>query len=76
MDIDERRVRLEAKRSETALNVLRSMGFSPEYDSSEKVVTFVHGGNTIRYFPFTGWATGKGIRDGRGFVNLVRQLTK
>lgn len=52
------------------------MGFSPEYNSSEKVVTFVHGGNTIRYFPFTGWATGKGIRDGRGFVNLIRQLPK
>lgn len=54
MGIDERRVRLEAKGSETALNVLRSMGFSPEYNSSEKVVTFIHGGNTIRYFSVYG----------------------
>lgn len=41
---------------------------------SEKELQFEHNGNLIKFFPFTGWATGRGIKDGRGLENLLNQL--
>jgi hypothetical protein len=30
--------------------------------------------NEITYFPYSGWASGKGITDGRGLANLIKQI--
>jgi len=35
---------------------------------------FMFKGAKVKYFPFTGWASGKSIKDGRGFKNLINQL--
>lgn len=36
---------------------------------------FMWKGSRVMFWPFTGWATGKTIQDGRGIHNLLKQLT-
>ena len=31
---------------------------------------------TVYYFPYTGWFSGKSVRDGRGIKNLIKQIKK
>lgn len=38
------------------------------------LLEFVYNGNTIKFWPYSGWHSGKGIKDGRGFKNLLRQI--
>jgi len=40
----------------------------------KSMVKFWWKGNIIQYFFKKQWATGKGIDDGRGFENLIKQL--
>lgn len=68
----ERQERLEPSRMKTAMETFTSMGLEPENDG--KKITFVYKGSQIQYFPYTGWATGKTIKDGRGLDFLVKQL--
>ena len=44
--------------------------------ANETTVKFLYKGNTITVFPYSGWFSGKGIKDGRGFENLLKQLTQ
>ncbi len=37
-------------------------------------LTFNYKDSLIKFFPYTGWATGKTIKDGRGLKNLLKQL--
>ena len=30
----------------------------------------------VKFFPYSGWHTGKSIKDGRGIENLLKQLKK
>lgn len=41
---------------------------------SDSELHFEWKGNTIKLFPYSGWHTGKGIKDGRGIDNLLKQL--
>ena len=38
-------------------------------------ITFRYNCETVRFYPFTGWFTGKTVRDGRGLQNLLKQIT-
>lgn len=31
-------------------------------------------GNAVFFYPYSGWATGKNIQDGRGLQNLINQI--
>lgn len=33
-----------------------------------------HKGETVVFWPYTGWHSGKSITDGRGIKNLIKQL--
>jgi len=69
----ERQQRLEGPRYETAVKELTDRGF--EVDTSDsQCIKFQLRGNTITYYPYSGWASGKGIVDGRGLRNLLTQL--
>lgn len=70
----ERQQRLEPRRMETAMETLQSMGYTPESDGN--CISFTHKDSPVKYFPYTGWATGKTIKDGRGLNWLVDQLKK
>ena len=40
----------------------------------KKEIQFNHKDELIKFFPYTGWHTGKSITDGRGIENLLKQL--
>ncbi len=60
-------------RMEFAEKALHKMGY---YTTTvgHKELRFEHEDETIKFFPYTGWATGKTIQDGRGIENLLKQL--
>lgn len=69
----ERQKDLEPKRLEKACNEIEKLGFPIIYKDSTKI-TFPFKGGFISFFPYSGWATGNGIKDGRGLKNLLKQL--
>ena len=68
----EREALLQPKRIEACLKELERRGFKCESDNTK--IVFMLNGNKIQFFPYSGWHSGKGIKDGRGFQNLLRQL--
>jgi hypothetical protein len=69
----ERQAQLEPERTKTAIKTLTEMGFKVKVVSNTEI-NFTYKGEKIKYFPYSGWASGKSIKDGRGFKNLVAQL--
>ena len=41
---------------------------------TDKMIEFEYKGQPVKYFPYSGWATGKTIKDGRGLKNLIKQI--
>ena len=54
--------------------IFTDMGFDVYESGDGTTLIFEYNGNTIRYFPYSGWHSGKGIKDGRGIKNLLKQL--
>lgn len=69
----ERQNDLEPKRIDYAVSQLESIGKQVFY-LNENSLKFTHNGHVITLFPYSGWFTGKGIKDGRGLQNLLKQL--
>ena len=69
----ERKNKLEPIRLRTAINEIQKLGLRIT-NSSDKMIEFEYKGQPVRYFPYSGWATGKTIKDGRGLNNLIKQL--
>lgn len=68
----EQRRKKEPKRMLYAIDRLSQKGFTPVVHGS--YIEFEYKGSIVRFFPYTGWATGKTIKDGRGINNLIKQL--
>lgn len=68
----EREAELQPKRIAKVVETLTKLGYVVTYDTTK--VQFVWNGNKITIFPYSGWFSGKGITDGRGFENLLKQL--
>lgn len=69
----EREARLQPLRMKTAMDSLKELGFEPRQVSKDQLV-FEYKGSKIDYFPYSGWASGKTIKDGRGLKKLLDQL--
>lgn len=69
----ERQNKLEPIRLRTAINEIQKLGLRIT-NSSDKMIEFEYKGSNIKYYPYSGWATGKTIKDGRGLKNLIKQL--
>lgn len=69
----EREKKLEPLRLASCKKKLESLGFEVEQCSS-KLLTINLDGNFIHFWPYSGWFTGKGVKDGRGFKNLIKQI--
>ena len=69
----EKQERLEPKRMGYAKKKIESKGFSVN-EIANYELRFEHKGEIIKFFPYSGWATGKTIKDGRGLNNLLKQL--
>lgn len=46
----------------------------PIISIDEYSIQFQYNGEICRFYPYTGWFTGKSIKDGRGIRNLLKQL--
>jgi hypothetical protein len=71
----EREALLQPKRLKDCKETLEKMGFVVnQFGATE--LRFVFNGSLVKFWPYSGWHSGKSIKDGRGFSNLLRQLRK
>ena len=69
----EREAELQPKRMEFAISELKKAGIvTMIYD--ETTIKFLFNGHQVKFFPYSGWHTGKSIKDGRGLNSLLQQL--
>ena len=69
----ERQTQLEPLRMEYAKEQISALGHDvSEHDGNE--LRFSHRGKIVKFFPYSGWATGATIKDGRGLRKLLNQL--
>lgn len=70
----EKRAKKEPNRIEYAVNRIKQLGYETHYREDQKCLEFIYRGGIVRFYPYTGWHTGKAIKDGRGINNLLKQL--
>lgn len=72
----EREAKLQPKRMQTAIDELLKLDTldSGIEKVNETKIRFIYKGETVTYYPYSGWASGKSIKDGRGIDNLLNQL--
>jgi hypothetical protein len=64
---------LEPKRFDYAIEQLTKIGKEIIYKDSTKL-KFDHINEQVTLFPYSGWHSGKSIKDGRGIDKLLKQL--
>lgn len=69
----DRRNKFESSRMKFAMKTLEDIGYETT-EVNHQSFTINVDGNTVRVFPYTGWFSGKGIKDGRGIQYLKKQL--
>ena len=71
----ERQEMLEPERMEYAKKALQEIGIKELYENeTHNCLKFYHKKYLITFFPYSGWHTGKSIKDGRGLQKLLNQL--
>lgn len=70
---EERQNELEPKRMEYAIEQLTKLGYTPTYVDKTRI-EFGYMDAKVTLFPYSGWHTGKTIKDGRGLKKLLEQL--
>ena len=70
----EREALLQPKRIDAGLAELKKLGIQIVGTDDTKLV-FMWNGHQVQFFPYSGWHTGKTIKDGRGLKHLLDQLT-
>lgn len=70
----ERQAELQPERMKFAINDIQDRGYTITYQDESKL-QFEFKGHTVTYFPYSGWASGKSIIDGRGIEHLLKQIT-
>lgn len=68
-----REQKLQPERMKFAQKALSHLGYTVNV-VSENEIQFIHKGETVKLYPYSGWFTGKSIKDGRGIANLLTQL--
>ena len=61
------------KRIRYAVEKLTELGLEIAFQNSTEI-HFIWKGERVRLFAYTGWFTGKSVKDGRGIHNLLKQL--
>lgn len=68
-----RQKELEPKRMAFAIKALEKAGFNP-IKVNESKIEFNYLDEVISFWSYSGWHSGKSIKDGRGIENLLKQL--
>lgn len=61
-------------RVDYAIRKIRECGYDVE-KVSDSTIRFQYNGSPVTVFPYTGWFTGKSVKDGRGINNLLKQIS-
>lgn len=70
---EERQKELEPERINHAIKKIEALGY--EIIARDKTsIKFIHDGKVVTFYPYSGWATGASIKDGRGLKHLLSQL--
>lgn len=69
----DREAALQPKRVEYALSKFKELGIEV-VDINNTTISFIWKGSKCQIFPYSGWHSGKTIKDGRGIDNLLKQL--
>jgi hypothetical protein len=69
----EREAELQPKRMEVAKLAIQKLNLLIVREDETKIV-FFYKGSPVHFYPYSGWHTGKSIKDGRGLENLLKQL--
>ena len=67
----ERQNKLEPQRMDYAQAQIEKLGYKVDRVSDNQL-RFEFNGSTINYYPYSGWASGATIKDGRGIKNLLK----
>lgn len=70
---EDRQNELEPRRMEFAKQELAKLGYDLYYED-DKQLKFTFKDQIVTFFPYSGWHTGKSIKDGRGWRNLYNQI--
>lgn len=70
----DRENKLQPLRMDVAVEELEKRGFKVRHNETR--IDFTFNGHAVLYFPYSGWASGSTIKDGRGLKRLLRQLDK
>ncbi len=71
----ERQMELEPKRMQYAKEQITALGYTIDKETTTSL-TFQYKGFPVTIFPYSGWHSGKTIKDGRGIDNLLKQIEK
>jgi hypothetical protein len=69
----ERQKKLEPSRLNSTKELIQDMGYTITKETKTEL-QFKFRGETVHFFPYSGWHSGKSIRDGRGFSKLLKQI--
>lgn len=69
----ERQKELEPQRMENAKEEFERLGYKIISETANSL-QIIFKNEIVYFFPYTGWASGKSIKDGRGLYNLLKQL--
>ena len=69
----EKRKSIEDSRISNAKIKISELGFEV-FNCVDNSIWFSFKGSIVKFWPYTGWASGKTIKDGRGLKNLLKQL--
>lgn len=69
----EREKELQPERIEYAKKQIETLGYEIAF-SNETEIQFLFKGNVIRFYPYSGWHQGTGIKAGRGLQKLLTQV--
>lgn len=72
----DREKRLQPVRMQKAIDAIEALGYEVTVVSETEIhfVTNHIQGYKVKYWPYSGWATGRDIKDGRGLSKLLKQL--
>lgn len=72
LDIDKQR-ELEPKRFEYAIVEIQKLGYEVSYHNPTWI-KFEYKGSLVTLYPYSGWFTGKTVKDGRGIDKLLKKI--
>lgn len=69
----EREKELQPRRVHYAIEQIEKLGY-PIFHRDNTKLLFQYKNETVTFYPYSGWHTGKSIKDGRGIDKLLKQI--